>query len=512
MEELQNKNAEEMKKVNRFVNFSKRILEEANTTSDDFYKGNKYSIGSRVKKKRDYTKEQAEEVIKNGDSEELRELSLSYFYSSGFYKRLIIHYSTILYYTPLLIPHMTGMKKKITDKKYQQKYFSALEFISSLNFEQLCRTFSKTVLTEGAFYGFLKEVQGKYSIQELPFEYCRSRLKSFSGVDIVEFNVQWFDKGIDAEIKKEALRVFPKEIRLGYNQYRKGKLPSPWVRIPIEKGIHFQLLEERPFFSCVIPSIINSNDYVDIEKSKDLQKLKAILYQKIPHTTAGTLVFEPEEALEFHKGLAEIARKNDFLDAFTTYGDFEVKRILDDDSTVKDNIEKLNKTLYKESGVSQELFAADGNISLEKSIQNDINLMMYLANSYSIWLKNLINYLFGDNNISFSVEILPVGQYNSKDYLSQSLNAAQYGYSFIIPSLAMGLEQNQLLDLKSIETDVLHMDKILVPLRSSHTESSKLSAGTTKEDAEKEGPAKQEEELSDKTIQNKEYAGEVSEN
>ena len=123
MEELQNKNAEEMKKVNRFVNFSKRILEEANTTSDDFYKGNKYSIGSRVKKKRDYTKEEAEEVIKNGDSEELRELSLSYFYSSGFYKRLIIHYSTILYYTPLLIPHMTGMKKKITDKKYQQKYF-----------------------------------------------------------------------------------------------------------------------------------------------------------------------------------------------------------------------------------------------------------------------------------------------------------------------------------------------------------------------------------------------------
>ena len=80
MEELQNKNAEEMKKVNRFVNFSKRILEEANTTSDDFYKGNKYSIGSRVKKKRDYTKEEAEEVIKNGDSEELRELSLSYFY------------------------------------------------------------------------------------------------------------------------------------------------------------------------------------------------------------------------------------------------------------------------------------------------------------------------------------------------------------------------------------------------------------------------------------------------
>ena len=37
-------------------------------------------------------------------------------------------------------------------------------------------------------------------------------------------------------------------------------------------------------------------------------------------------------------------------------------------------------------------------------------------------------------------------------------------------------------------------------------------AKEAKEDAEKEGPSEQEEELSDKTIQNKEYAGEVSEN
>lgn len=491
---------------NRFANFSKKILQEANATNQDFFKSSKYSIGSRAEKIKEYSKEDAETIIQTGDPDSLRELSKSFFYSNGFYRRLITHYTTILYYTPLLIPHMTGHKKKITDKKYQEKYFKALELIDSLNFEQLCRHFAQITLVDGAYYGILKEVDGIYSIQDLNYHYCRSRLRSFSGDDIVEFNVQWFDTITDKDLRKDTLKVFPKEIRTGYRKYISGDLSNPWVRIPIGQGIHFSLYEDRPFFSSVIPSAINLEDYIDMEKDKDLKLLHSLIIQEMPHTSSGELIFEPEEAIEFHKGLSNIAKNNDFVDAITTYGSIKTESLLKEDDISKDNLEKISSILYKESGVSQELFAADGNISLEKSIQNDIALMMYLANSFSIWLKNLINNAYGDKYISFGVEILPVGQYNSKDYLSQSLNAAQYGYSFIIPSLAMGLEQNQLIDLKEVETKVLKMVDILLPLRSSHTETSKNSSSQKSEEevkqAESEGASKETEELSDRTIQN----------
>jgi hypothetical protein len=142
--------------------------------------------------------------------------------------------------------------------------------------------------------------------------------------------------------------------------------------------------------------------------------------------------------------------------------------------------------------------------------------MMVLATKFSIWLKNFINSIIADKYITFGVEILPVGQYNVKDYQAQALNAAQYGYSFIIPSIAMGLEQNQLFDIKNVETKVLKMNELLVPLQSSHTmsdknkSSSSSSSKLTEEEqkqAEKEGASKAEEDRSEKTIQNRETSG-----
>lgn len=496
----------------RFANFAASMVKDVSITNQDFFSNGGMTMTARASKITPRTKEEAEEVIQTGDPEQLRELSKSFFYSSGFYRRLLTHYATILYYTPLLIPHMIGNKKKITENKYQEKYFEALEFINSLNFEQLCRHFALSVLIDGAYYGMIKEVEGKYCVQDLPYDYCRSRMKSFTGVDIVEFDVSWFDKIRDEKIKKETLQTFPKEVRKAYVSYLSGKSSTSWVRLPAETGIHFCLYEERPYFSTVIPSVINFGDYINLEKAKDAQQLHTLVVQEIDHTSNGDLIFEPEEAVELHKGLTNITKNNEFLDGITSYGKITTHRLLDDDSAVKNNLEKISTTLYAESGTSQQLFAASGNVSLERSIQNDIALMMYLANNFSIWLKNLINSIYADKHITFGVEILPVGQYNAKDYQTQALNAAQYGYSFMIPSLAMGLEQNQLLDLKKVEIEVLKMEEVLIPLQSSHTSSgkegsSKSSSKLTEaeqEQKEKEGNQKPEEERSEKTIQNRE--------
>lgn len=493
---------------NRFSNFSKKMLDGVSVTNDDYFVGSSLGGSQRARALREYTKESAEQTIKQGNPDELRELSQFYFYSSGFYRRVCTYYATLLYYTPIVIPHMVGRKKKITDKKCSERYYSALDLIEDLNFEQLCKHFALVTLREGAYYGMVKESEGKILIQDLPYEFCRSRMKSYTGIDIVEFNVSWFDKIQDEKLKIETLKNFPKEIRKAYLQKSSGQ--ENWVRLPIETGIHFTLYEDRPFFSTIIPSIINVDDYVSLEKDKDSQNLHSLLIQEIPHTANGDLVFEPEEAVEFHKGLTSITKKNKYLDAITSYGKVDVKRILDDDTASKDNLEKVTKLMYAESGVSRQIFSAEGNASVERSIQNDIALMMTLANDFAIWLRSFINLKFSDKNINFSVKILPVGQYNVKDYLTQSLSAAQYGYSSLVPAIAMGFEQKQILDLKDLENDLLMMEDKLIPLRSSHTENGDENAKTGKktlaevEEAEKKGASKSEEERSEKTLKNRE--------
>lgn len=451
-----------------------------------------------------YTKEEAQNIIASGDPEELKDLSISFFYSSGFYRRFMLYYATFLKYTPVIIPHMVGNQKTITDNKYSKKYYSALEFMGDLNFEKLCQNFTLKVMTEGAYYGILLDYgEGGVAVQDLPFEYCRSRFKTPQDVDVVELDLTYFDTIREKKKRDDCLATFPIDVRKAYNSF-KNKNTNRWYRLEPGVGIHFCLYEERPFMLNVIPAIIDFEEYREIEKDKDTQELKKILVQEMPHTSDGELVFEPEEVKEMHRGVVGMLKKNKDIDVLTSFGEVSLEDMQDARSVITNNLEKIEKTIYSEAGISKQVFAADGNLSLEKSIQNDMALMMYLASSYSIWLSYIINQRYGDNKISFTAKILPVSYYNNDDYISKTLNMAQYGYSFLVPSVALGLNQSEITDIKKLEIELLKLDVELVPLQSSHTQSDGAQTNKDEESATGEKPnnEKSQDEKSDRTLEN----------
>lgn len=478
----------------------KKVTKELVSISETSYNGN-YSF-KRVSDYTNYTKEEAADIINNGDSEELRELSLSFFYSSGFYRRFILYYATFLKYTPIIIPHVKD-DKSIKDNKYSKRYYSCLEYFNRLNFEKLCQIFTLKVLTEGACYGLLKESSEAVNVQFLPFKYCRSRFQNLEGIDIVEFNLEYFDSIRDKTQREECLKNYSIEIRKAYNAF-KNKGANKWFSFEPGEGIHFSLYEERPFMLNIIPAIMDFDEYREIEKAKDKQELKKLLVQKMPITNDGELVFEPEEALEMHRGVVGMLKKNSDIDILTSFGEVKLEDLQNTRQAISNNLEKIEKTIYSEAGVSKQVLSADGNLSLSSSIQNDMALMMFLANSYSTWLSYILNQRFGDTKISFSAKILPVSYYNSDDYISKTLNMAQYGFSFLVPSIALGIDQLEIMDLKKLEIDLLKMDVKLVPLQSSHTLSGK--DGTSKntgEDLEKKpNNEKNQSEKSDRTLEN----------
>jgi len=60
------------------------------------------------------------------------------------------------------------------------------------------------------------------------------------------------------------------------------------------------------------------------------------------------------------------------VDVLTTFADIDSIDMSDKNTTTsKDDLEKVERTVFNSLGVSRNLFNTDGNLSLEKSILND---------------------------------------------------------------------------------------------------------------------------------------------
>ena len=424
-----------------------------------------------------YSKEEIKRIVECGDPIERAKLSEFFFATSGLYKRIILHYATFLTYSWVLVPHIKNPRDKISNKKISQAYYNASDFCTSFQIERKCTLFSKDILVKGAYYGLIHEDGDFVAIQDLPFDYCRSRFKNSHDVDIVEFNMAFFDTIRDEALRKEILETYPKVVQKGYYNYKhKGK--DRWIFLPAELGIYFCLFEESPFFLDLIPLIDDLEDYKEINKERNLLSLKRIITQEIPHDGMN-LVFEPEEASEMHEGVLEMIANNPDADVITSYGKVSLLD-LSGDVGEKTDVEQAQQLIYDSAGVSKELFSADSDSGLTFSLNNDLSMMMILGKKFGHFFTALLNNKFGNRKVSFKLLILPVSFYNAYEYTSKAKDLAAFGYSLIMPIVATGLDQTSLADLKALENDVLEFNEILKPLQSAYTQSGKTNAITAK--------------------------------
>jgi hypothetical protein len=96
--------------------------------------------------------------------------------------------------------------------------------------------------------------------------------------------------------------------------------------------------------------------------------------------------------------------------------------------------------------------------------------MMYLANKFARFITNVVNDNFANSNISFKYTILPITHQNEAKYIDGSYKLATAGYSLIIPALAQGLSQRDLVNIKDLENDVLGLTDKLIPPKTSFTD------------------------------------------
>lgn len=468
------------------------------------------------------SKENVLKAVTNCDYAQMREISNFFYNTSGIYSRLCRYMAYLYRYDWMVTPYLNDMENEKVIDKALDGFYEALTYLDNFGVKKFFGEVALKVIKNGCFYGYLIPTSTKMNIQELPANYCRSRF-TVNGRPAVEFNMKFFDEMFrEASQRMKMLNLFPKEFKKGYVLYKEGKLPpqfagdvSGWYLLETNNVIKFNINgEDFPAFVSVIPAIIDLDEAQNLDRKKMAQELLKIIIQKMPLDKNGDLVFDIDEAQQLHNNAVNMLGKAIGVDVLTTFADVEVADMDNNRAaSSRDDLLRVERSVYNEAGVSQMQFNTDGNIALEKSILNDEASLFNLIVQFEEFLNKLVEKFNKNKKYNFKVQMLPTTIYNYKELSKLYKEHTQMGYSKMLPQIALGQAQSAILANAYFENDVLDLAHLFIPPMTSNqmnVDSLTTLKGNDKggdSDKEKGGrPTKesQGETVTEKTIQNKE--------
>lgn len=406
----------------------------------------------------------------------LREISNYFYNTSGIYSRVCDYFAYLYRFDWYIVPSVKeDESNEKTKEKVLKDFDSILKFLDNSHIKKICGDISLEVIRNGAYYGYIVPSSDGVVLQQLPIEYCRSRF-SIGNIPVVEFNMRFFDDAFkDVNYRLKVLKMFPKEFQKGYLLYKQGKLePDTFINgrwgmwYALEPGCAVKFAFNNgdiPMFINAIPSILDLDAAQDLDRRKQMQQLLKILIQKLPLDKNGDLIFDVEEARDIHNNAVEMLSHSIGVDVLTTFADVEVEDIADSNTTTtKDDLEKVERSVYNAFGISRNLFNTDSNLSLEKSILDDESTMRNLLLQFHIFFDTIVKELSTNKKkYSYNFYMLETTQYNYKDLSKMYKEQVQMGYSKILPQIALGMSQSSIIHTAYFENEILKLSEIMIP-------------------------------------------------
>jgi hypothetical protein len=401
----------------------------------------------------------------------MRDISDFFYKCSGIYARILRYMAFMYRYDWMVTPYVND--EKVKNEKLLEGFNKSLHTLDTFGVKKNLGEIALKVLRYGVYYGYKVSYKDTTILQELPSNYCRSRYNS--GLKpAVEFNMRFFDEQFTNTIQRmKVLKMFPDEFQKGYVLYKKGKLPpefpgdqNGWYLLDPKQTVRFTANgEEYPAFISVIPLIIDLDEAQALDKKKTLQKLLKIVIQKMPLDKNGELIFDVDEAQQLHNNAVQMLSRAIGVDVLTTFADVSVEDMQDNHSTTQtDDLQRVERQLYNEAGVSQMQFNTDGNIALEKSILNDEATMYNMLLQFEAFLNELLEpYNTNTKKVEYRVQLLTTTIYNYKDLSKLYKEQMQIGFSKMLPQIALGQSQSSILANAYFENDVLDLVNVFIP-------------------------------------------------
>lgn len=475
----------------------------------------------------------------------MRSISEYFYNTSGIYSRICDYFAFMYRYDWYVTPEIFD-KDESKIEKILKDFDNILTYLDNSHIKKLCGDIALDIIKFGAYYGYIIPSSNGLVLQQLPINYCRSRF-SIGDIPVVEFNMAFFDECFrDVNYRMKILKLFPEEFRKGYILYKQGKLTPEYVGggildeistqkygwFPLEPGSSVKFCfknGDQPLFINAIPSIIDLDAGQDLDRRKQMQELMKIVIQKLPLDKNGDLIFDVDEARDIHNNAVEMLQHAIGVDVLTTFADVDIEDIADKNTnTADDGLERVERTVYNNFGVSRNLFNTDGNLSLEKSILDDEATLKTLLLQFNTFFDKITSSLSKNKKkYNFRLYMLETTQYNYKELSKMFKEQEQMGKSKMLAQIALGLSQSSILHTAYFENEVLHLSELMIPPLMSSTlnaeailgkkdqnsnsknqNSSEGSIKTTSAQKVSTGevgrPQKEEGQKSEKTIQNQE--------
>lgn len=441
----------------------------------------------------------------------LRDISNYFYRTNGIYQKVCNYAANMYRYDWYIVPEIYDSNVKT--EKVMSEFSRTLSYLDNSYIKKVCADIALKVIINGAYYGYVTSTNEGLVLQELPAKYCRSRY-SIGPNPTVEFDMRFFDeKFTDTQYRLKVLNMFPKEFSQGYILYKQGKLPSDslgdtksWYLLDPANAVKFNFSNgDIPFFVNAVPSILDLDAAQDLDRRKQMQQLLKILVQKLPLDKNGDLIFDIDEAKDIHNNAVQMLRRAIGVDILTTFADIEAVNISDNTTaTTRDDLEKVERSVFNSLGISQNLFNTDGNLSLEKSILTDEGSVRYLVKQFETFFDKLVAQKNAQARKSYHFRFYMLGttQYNYKDLAKLYKEQTNSGFSKVLPQIALGHSQSSIINTAYFENDVLQLSKIMIPPLMSSTLNAEDVLGTAGEESQGGRPEKEESEKSDKTLQN----------
>lgn len=405
-------------------------------------------------------------ALDNQDISTLRRMSNYFYYNSGAYRRLVEYFGGILTNDYLVIPHIS--EEDVDNKALQKSLDTVAEYLRASNTKETCSMISRAVVKDGAFYGYEREIDKSYTLQQLPAERCRSRFK-IDNMYAVEFDFAFFDQ-FRAEEKEEMLSAFPEEFRAMHDAYLGDRTNFRWQLLDPEFSRAHMLQSQVPILAPVFTDLLELEDYKSIDKARSSLDIYKLLVQRIPTNKDGEIDLYMEEIKDLHNNARQMVT-NSNIDVITTPCDFKEINLTDRATQARDDVQKATNAIYSTAGTSTVLFsdgARSTNTGLTTSVKVDEALMFPLLAQYETWYNHKLSTVVG-GKIQFSIAFPPISQYNKQDMLDLYTKGATLGFpTKLLTMAALGLNQFNMEHLLTLENTFLKLHERMIPTSSSY--------------------------------------------
>ena len=411
------------------------------------------------------------------DRTSLVETSKQLYAINPIYASVINYFSNMFMWRYKVIPHRVYTKSKAKAKKvikeddYRLIYNLMIEMVDGLSIETKFPALLTMLFTQGGVYvtTVLNEESLTIDTILLPEKYCRKIGETQYGTAIIEFDFSYFTGlGLSGKDLDNYVKSFSKEFQKLYRKYQADQSNMRWQMLDPHYSTGFFLNEKSiPTYMYMYGAMLDFEKYQDNELKRNENLLKYIVSHKMP-VFQDKLVFEIDEVAALHKNLRKIVDTGDYARLITTFGDVEVHKIADNETSENNVLAHAYESIFSAGGLNKALFAGESVEALKVSIYRDKNLVwnyvQAFLNFYTIAINNWVDF----KNFQADIDILPISSYTYHDDIQVYRENATLGVDKLGYFVASGIKQKNIQDTLELE-NFLGLNDI-TPMQSSHTQ------------------------------------------